>query len=69
MGVHASEELCYYVFCAVREPVGESTVNLKCPIVVNPDEKKAIQVILGSGDYHMRHLLSEFSRKGDNAPC
>lgn len=69
MGVHTSEELCYYVFCAVREPVGESTVNLKCPIVVNPDEKKAIQVILGSGDYHMRHLLSEFSRKGDNAPC
>ena len=38
--------LCYYVLCVVREPVQESTLNFKCPVVVNPDSRRAIQVIL-----------------------
>ena len=32
MEVETSQELCYYVLCAVREPVSESTVNIKCPV-------------------------------------
>lgn len=60
MGVERSEDLCYYVLCVVREPISESTVNFKCPVVVNPDAHEAIQVILNTGDYHMRHKLSEF---------
>ena len=69
MGVERSEDLCFYALCVVRSPVGESTVNLRCPIAVNDRTGKAMQVILESGDYHMRHLLSEFSAgKGDD-PC
>ena len=64
-----SEELCFYALCVVRSPVGESTVNLRCPIAVNDRTGKAMQAILETGDYHMRHLLSEFgSGKGDG-PC
>ena len=61
--------LCFYALCVVRSPVGESTVNLRCPVAVNDRTGKAMQAILETGDYHMRHLLSEFgSGKGDG-PC
>ena len=45
MEVKDSHALCYYVLCVVREPVQESTLNFKCPVVVNPDSRRAIQVI------------------------
>lgn len=68
LGVERSEELCFYALCVVRSPVGESTVNLRCPIAVNDRTGQAMQVILETGDYHMRHLLSEFgSGKGEGA--
>ena len=38
----------------------EVTLNFKCPVVVNPDSRRAIQVILESDAYHMRHRLAEF---------
>lgn len=63
MGVEKSQQLCYYVMCVARQPVGESTVNLRCPVVVNPDLHRAMQVILDIQDYHMRHRLEEFSSK------
>lgn len=64
MGVTQSHELCYYVMCVAREPVGESTVNLRCPVVINPDLRKGVQVILDTRDYQMRHRLDEFSDGG-----
>ena len=64
MGVAQSQQLCYYVMCVAREPVGESTVNLRCPVVINPDLHIGSQVILDTTDYHMRHRLDEFSSKG-----
>ncbi len=67
MGVEWSQELCFYVMCVVREPVAESTVNLKCPVVVNGDTRRAAQVILETGEYQMRHRLSEFGPKGGGA--
>ena len=61
MGAKESQELCYYVLCAVREPVSESTVNLRCPVVIHPQRRTAVQVILEGTDYHMRHRLGDFS--------
>lgn len=69
MGVTRSEDLCYYVLCAVREPVSESTVNLKCPVVLHDDTRVAAQVILETGGYGMRHRLAEFSRQEGAKPC
>jgi len=68
-GVAESSELAYYVLCAVRNPVSESTVNLKCPVAVNPASREARQVILEEGDYNMRHPLSEFRAKEAGAEC
>ena len=64
MGVSQSHELCYYVMCVVKDPVGESTVNLRCPVVVSPDLHRAVQVILDTDAYQMRHPLREFSNRG-----
>lgn len=80
MGVSSSQDLCYYVLCVVREPVGESTVNLKCPIVIHAEEKKAVQVILDTGliicatgflsfDLRRRGLYADFASKGRRIAC
>lgn len=69
LGVERSEELCFYALCVVRSPVAESTVNLRCPVAVNDRTGQAMQVILESGDYHMRHLLSEFESGKGEGPC
>lgn len=57
------EALSYYVLCVIKEPPEESTVNLKCPVVINFRTRQARQVILDSQDYGLRHMLKEFSDK------
>lgn len=69
MGVKQSEELCYYVLCVVRNPVSTSTVNLKCPVVINDQSRLCMQVILDSEDYDMRHPLSEFGTREAEGSC
>ena len=69
MGVERSEDLCFYTLCVVRSPAAESTVNLRCPVAINDQTRRAMQVILEEGGYHMHHLLSEFGRKEESAPC
>ena len=69
LGAERIEELCFYTLCVVRQPVGESTVNLRCPVVINPRTRQAVQVILESGEYQMHHRLSEFGDGEGGAPC
>ena len=67
--VERSEELCFYTLCVVRSPAADSTVNLRCPVAINDHTRRAVQVILEDDSYHMHHLLSEFGRKEEGAPC
>ena len=53
----------------VRDPVGESTVNLRCPLALNDRTGEAMQVILDDGAYHMRHSLAELNHGKGEAPC
>lgn len=69
LGAEKSEDLFYYTMCAASEPVEESVVNLKCPIAVNGDTNQAMQVILESDKYQMRHKLKEFSVQEGDGPC
>lgn len=69
LNVEQDEELCFYVLCAMKRPVHTSTVNMKCPIALNPDTKTAFQVILETDEFHMRHPLSEFSHSEGDASC
>ena len=69
LGVERSEDLCFYALCAVRNPVGDSTVNLRCPLAVNDRTGEAMQVILEGNDYHMRHSLAELNSGKEEASC
>ena len=68
LGAADSQELGFYVLCVVKKPVSDSTVNLKCPVAINPDTRAARQVILESDVYEMRHSLAQFSTE-EGAPC
>ena len=65
LGVEQSEDLYYYVMCTVREPVGESTVNMKCPVAIDPDTRHGLQAILGGDAWQMRHRLADFEKRED----
>lgn len=69
LNVSRSEELCFYVLCAVRAPISDSNVNLKCPLAINDDTRQAAQVILETDEYKMRHPLSEFKTGEAGASC
>lgn len=58
--VSDSEELSYYAICVVQNDYLENTVNLKCPLVINPITRKGMQVILKSPQYKYRHKLRSF---------
>ena len=66
--VEKSEDLYYYVMCTVKEPVTECTVNMKCPLAINPDTRRGMQAILEDDTWEMRHKLSEFEKRED-ATC
>ena len=57
------------MLCAVKEPVGESTLNLRCPVAVNDQSQEAMQVILETDVYHMHHKLGELSLGGEAPLC
>lgn len=69
MNSSRSEDLCFYVLCVVRNPISDSTVNLKCPVAINDATNQAIQVILETQTYDFRHPLSEFETREAQATC
>lgn len=69
LGAERSQDLCYYVLCVVRRPAGESTVNLRCPVVINDATGAAMQVILDTEEYEMSRTLSSLGRKEGEPPC
>jgi flagellar assembly factor FliW len=69
LGVGHSHDLGYYVLCAVKNPVSESTVNLQCPLAVNPQTRQAMQVILETDRYQMRCPLTGHDSGKGEAVC
>ena len=55
----ATRGVFYYAVCVVKDDVSESTVNLKCPVVINPDNQAAKQLILDDERYSFRHSLQQ----------
>lgn len=64
LGVKEAQELCFYVLCAVHSPTSDSTVNLRCPVAINPHTLEARQILLESDRYEMRHPISSFNHDG-----
>lgn len=68
LGTSQEKDLSYYVLCVVGDTAEQSTVNLKCPIVVNAVNRQARQVILDSQEYGFRHPLKEFENNSSASP-
>lgn len=63
--VESMEELVFYVLSTLRTPVETSTVNLRCPLAINPHTLQARQIIMDAERYSMRSPLSSFRGGGD----
>ena len=55
-----SGDLSYYAICVVRNDYPENTVNLKCPLAINPQTRCGIQLILQDPSYEYCHKLGSF---------
>ncbi|MHC1724149.1 MAG: flagellar assembly protein FliW [Aminipila sp.] len=59
--IKLGQETKHTVYCVavVRDNFDESTINLKCPIIINLENKLARQFILEESAYSMRHPVSK----------
>ena len=64
-------DLLFYVICRMTDDIRTSTANLKCPIVINLHNNKAMQVILDDPSYQFRHSFSALVPKEEegNTSC
>ena len=64
LDLHTSEEALFYNICVIRPALETSTVNLRCPIVINPETRKSAQIILDNREYSFKYPF-EIMMKGD----
>ena len=55
--------LVFYNTCVIAENIAESTINLRCPLVINGETKQAVQVILEDNSYAFKQLFYELLNK------
>lgn len=60
LDVSDSGELSYFALCVIQDNYLENTVNMKCPLAINPQTRVGKQVILENPDYDYRHKISSF---------
>lgn len=53
----------FYVLCVLREKLDESTMNLKCPIIINLTNRHARQVILENPSYQFKHFFKDMKNQ------
>ncbi len=69
LDVKEDTELSFFVVGVIQEEFLESTVNLKCPLAINPTTKKGYQVVLDTEVYGMRHSLCHLKKEGQVSEC
>jgi len=56
--------LAYYAISVIHDNWKDSTINLKCPVVVNPEKMLGRQIIMEDTPYSMRHPVDcEFAKE------
>jgi flagellar assembly factor FliW len=62
--IRQSSEVVVQVIVTVAELFGDSTANLKAPIIINKQQNIGKQVVLTDSNYQTRHLLTESNPAG-----
>ena len=57
LGLSETTKHTVYCIAVIRDNFEESTINLKCPIIINLENKKAKQYILEDSKYSMRQPI------------
>ncbi|MBW7573339.1 flagellar assembly protein FliW [Caproiciproducens faecalis] len=57
-----AENLCVLVVAVIKPNLNESVINLKAPIVIDVNTKKAKQIILDNTEYPIRYKLFRDNR-------
>ena len=55
--------LAYYAVAVIHDDWKDSTINLKCPVVVNPEKMLGKQIIMEETSYSMRHPIGHGPQK------
>lgn len=63
LGDPSGEHIALYAICVLREPMSESTVNLRYPIAMHIDTHIAFQVILNNSGYTFQHKLCDLQQE------
>lgn len=65
LGIASPSQVAVFAIVVIPEDTKKISMNLKAPIIVNTDNKKAAQVILDSDKYTVRHfILDELQKQG-----
>ena len=57
LGIEEPSHVAVYAIVVVPEDLNKISMNLKAPIIVNTNNKKAAQIILNSDKYTVRHFI------------
>jgi flagellar assembly factor FliW len=63
LGIESAEDVLVYSIVVVPEDLAKMTANLKAPIILNVKKQKAMQIILDTDDYSVRHYILDELRK------
>lgn len=55
--IESAEDVIVVAIVTVKDPFQTSTINLKAPVVINTQNRKAKQCILEKSDYPIRHSI------------
>lgn len=58
-GRDSAKGLCFLCIAAIKPEVARSVVNLKAPVVIDAESRRARQIILEDDRYSIRHPLFE----------
>ena len=63
LGLDDEKSALFYNICVMQPVLKDSTVNLRCPIVINPETRAAAQVILDNTQYSFKHPFSSMIKE------
>lgn len=63
IGSPATEAILCYNICVFNEDMKKSSVNLRCPLLINGDSRQAIQVVLEDERYSFKQPFQEFIKE------
>ena len=58
-----STELLFYNICVLNDQIENSSINLRCPLAINSENRNGIQVVLENTNYPFRQSLNKLAKE------